>query len=147
MKIKQNKSSKKGSASANRGRDLYRAKADGFTLIELLVVVAIIALLSAIVLVAMANARQKARNAKRLSDITQLNNVLELYFASNKGYPADTTPADGVPDAVVPTYVAAVGLAPLPSDGPCIGQTHSGAAGNPPVGVQYNTYYYVPVGT
>ena len=71
----------------------------GFTLIELLVVVAIIALLSSIALIALASARLKSRNAKRLSDMVQMNNALELYFATFKGYPSGTVgvPASGTP--------------------------------------------------
>lgn len=66
-------------------------KAKGFTLIELLVVIAIIGLLSTLAVVALNNARQKSRDAKRVSDIKQVSTALELYFADNNGYPTAAT--------------------------------------------------------
>ncbi len=60
----------------------------GFTLIELLVVVAIIGLLSTLAVVALGAARVKARDAKRLSDLKQLQTALELHYADNNAYPA-----------------------------------------------------------
>lgn len=62
----------------------------GFTLIELLVVIAIIGLLSTLAVVALGSARQKARDAKRLSDIKQVQTALELYYTDNNAYPAVT---------------------------------------------------------
>lgn len=59
----------------------------GFTLIELLVVIAIIGLLSTLAVVALGNARQKSRDARRLSDLKQLQTALELYYTDNSAYP------------------------------------------------------------
>lgn len=59
----------------------------GFTLIELLVVIAIIALLSTLAIVALNSARQKSRDAKRISDIKQVQTALELYHADRAAYP------------------------------------------------------------
>lgn len=59
----------------------------GFTLIELLVVIAIIGLLSTLAIVALNSARQKSRDAKRVSDIKQIQTALELYFADQNDYP------------------------------------------------------------
>jgi len=58
-------------------------------LIELLVVIAIIALLSSIALIALMSARQKSRDVKRLSDRTQMNTALELFYTYNRGYPSE----------------------------------------------------------
>jgi prepilin-type N-terminal cleavage/methylation domain-containing protein len=59
----------------------------GFTLIELLVVIAIIGLLSTLAIVALQNARQKSRDAKRVSDIKQIQTALDLYFTDKNTYP------------------------------------------------------------
>ena len=64
----------------------------GFTLIELLVVIAIIGILSSVVLASLSTARQKSRDAKRISDIGQVQLALELYFDKVQSYPS-TTPA------------------------------------------------------
>lgn len=59
----------------------------GFTLIELLVVIAIIGILSTMAVVSLGNARQKSRDAKRVSDVKQIQTALELYFADKNDYP------------------------------------------------------------
>jgi len=62
----------------------------GFTLIELLVVIAIIGILSSVVLASLNSARKKSRDARRVSDVKQMQLALELYFDSNGGYPSTT---------------------------------------------------------
>ena len=59
----------------------------GFTLIELLVVVAILGLLATIVAVSLTSARARARDARRVSDVRQLELALELYYAAHEEYP------------------------------------------------------------
>jgi len=66
-------------------------KQKGFTLIELLVVVAIIGLLATIVLVSLNTARQKARDARRLSDMHQILTALEMYYDDNSEYPEENS--------------------------------------------------------
>ena len=64
------------------------SKEKGFTLIELLVVIAIIGVLATLLLLQLGGARAKARDAKRVSDITQIRTALEQYFDDNAGtYP------------------------------------------------------------
>ena len=63
----------------------------GFTLIELLVVIAVIGLLASVVLVALNGARLKARDAKRIADLSQISKALELYYNTNNSYPPNGT--------------------------------------------------------
>ena len=66
----------------------------GFTLLELLVVIAIIAILIALGTVSYSTAQKKSRDAKRQSDLKEIQNALETYYTINDGdYPA-TYPAD-----------------------------------------------------
>lgn len=58
---------------------------NGFTLIELLVVISIIALLTSIVLAALAEAKAKARDARRLEDMRTLQTTLTLYQNDHGG--------------------------------------------------------------
>ena len=62
-------------------------KSRGFTLIELLVVIAIIGMLSSVVLASLNSARSKGRDARRLSDVQQLQTALEMYYNDHNSYP------------------------------------------------------------
>ncbi len=76
----------------------------GFTLVELMVVVAIIGLLATASVLALGNARAKARDAKRLSDIQVLRSGLEQYWITNASYPSASSPVTvGGSDAAVLT--------------------------------------------
>lgn len=111
-------------------KQLFRrsSKQGGFTLIELLVVIAIIGLLSTLAVVALNNARQKSRDAKRVSDVKQIQTALELYYNDVNAYPASlgTSIASGGV-----TYMATVPTNPSPSnDGTCAsGNTYTYAPG------------------
>lgn len=63
-------------------------KEKGFTLIELLVVISIIGLLSSVVLTSLNSAKVKARNAKRMSDLRQLQLAITLFYENTGAYPS-----------------------------------------------------------
>ena len=96
-------------------------KQRGFTLIELLVVIAIIGLLSTLAVVALNNARQKARDARRISDVKQIQTALELFYNDENGYPDGATSGETVgagtaltgPTSTV-TYMSLIPTPPTP---------------------------------
>ena len=63
----------------------------GFTLIELLVVLTIIAILSGAALAALTGFRASARDTRRVSDLQNTQNYLELYFNKCGRYPGDAS--------------------------------------------------------
>jgi len=68
----------------------------GFTLIELLVVIAIIALLAAILLPALARAKEKARRIQCVSNVKQVALAIKLFAVEQDGlYPWHIPPSEG----------------------------------------------------
>ena len=72
----------------------------GFTLIELLVVIAIIGVLASVVLASLNNARRKARDARRITDIKQIQLALQFQLdgVGAGEYPLGSTTCDGTDD-------------------------------------------------
>jgi len=80
----------------------------GFTLIELLVVIAIIGILSSVVLASLNTARKKGRDARRISDLKQIQLALELYYDSSDdgSYPAGTM--EDLEGELNPDYISVI---------------------------------------
>ncbi|OHA08386.1 MAG: hypothetical protein A3B37_01630 [Candidatus Sungbacteria bacterium RIFCSPLOWO2_01_FULL_59_16] len=92
--------------------NLRRGGRKGFTLIELLVVIAIIGILASIVLASLNTARQKSRDARRISDVKQIQLALELFADSNsQEYP------DAVADLETDDFLPATPLDPVSGAG------------------------------
>lgn len=109
-----------------------QARNKGFTLIELLVVIAIIGILSSVVLASLNSARSKARDARRVSDIKQLQLALELAYDATRNYPTTLSTAN----LVTPGYIATI-----PKD-PTTDLVYSYAA-NGPAGTFNCTSYHL----
>ncbi len=71
-------------------------KRPGFTLLELLTVISIVGLLSVMSLIAVPRQVKKAHDAKRKTDIHELQAAVELYFTDNQLYPV-ALPVKGLP--------------------------------------------------
>ena len=94
---------------------LLMRKNRGFTLIELLVVIAIIGVLASVVLASLNTARRKARDARRITDLKQIELALQLYFdGTGVGeFPlgnttCDTTDDNGLRVLVTDGYIPAL---------------------------------------
>lgn len=61
----------------------------GFTLVEILIVVAIIATLASVALVGLGPVQRSGRDTRRISDLRQVQNGVELYYAKCGYYPGD----------------------------------------------------------
>jgi general secretion pathway protein G len=59
----------------------------GFSLLELLSVILVIGILSTLIFMSLKGVQSNARDARRVNDVKQMQNALELFFASEDRYP------------------------------------------------------------
>jgi len=107
-------------------------KKKAFTLIELLVVIAIIGILATLAVVALQQARQNARDSKRMADMKQVQTALELFFNENGRYPTIEEWNSGTitSSSSQQVFMYSIPTAPSPADGSCLEAS--------------NTYTYIP---
>lgn len=111
-------------SSGHSGKFAVSGRLKGFTLIEVLIVVAIVGLLASVVLVGLGGFRSRGRDTRRIADLKQVQNGLELYYAKYSEYPNAanwTNLESALKDALI-------GVSKLPND-PQPGKTYTYAQG------------------
>ena len=93
-----------------------RARAAGFTLIELLVVIAIIAILAAMLLPALAKAKETGKRISCLNNLRQLSLASQVYVGDNQGTYPPRSETNRWPAALYDNYGHTLKLMLCPSE-------------------------------
>lgn len=92
----------------------------GFTIIELMVSIAIIAILTALIIVSFSNIKAKNRDARRMEDLKSISNALNLYYSTAHQFPTSTGGSteyiDGATDAMSIALESAGNIPQAPTD-------------------------------
>jgi len=95
---------------------MIKNKKQGFTLIEMLVVVAIIGMLGSLIFGGLiSSSRAKARDAKRIADIANMQSVFELYYTKFAFYPEPQSDWAAFTQVLVSPETG-IGISKLPKD-------------------------------
>lgn len=95
----------------------------GFTIVELLIVIVVIGILALLVITTYGGIQQKARNAKRTTDLKTVQTQLEAFFSQQGYYPSRTNMNDQSANGFFATNMKS--LDPLAMDDPSNpAQTH-----------------------
>ncbi len=86
-----------GIKEINRKNEGIITSGKGFTLIEMLIVIAIIGILASMVLVGLGPVQRRGRDARRISDLKQVQNALELYYNKCGFYPGSSSGCATIP--------------------------------------------------
>jgi general secretion pathway protein G len=99
--------------------NINKKQRQGFTLIEILIVVAIIAILASVVLIGLGPTQQQGRDARRLSDLREVQTGLELYYNEKGVYPDCTgngATCWGTMSTALTTASPSIGVTQVPND-------------------------------
>ena len=95
---------------------MRRNFSEAFTLIELLVVIAIIAILAAMLLPALARAKESGKRIACLNNLRQLSLAAQMYVGENQGAYPPRSNANRWPDRLYDNYGKSLKLLMCPSD-------------------------------
>lgn len=104
---------------------MRKNKNRGFTLIELLIVIAVIGILASLILVGLSSFRARGRDARRIADLKQVQNALELYYAKEGRYPSVSSGSSSSRWQELTSILtgAGIGITQIPQDP--MGEAHS----------------------